>query len=249
MMKIKLQQSFLVLCLFVTSHAAQSQDLIEPRTDPHYTDVGFFDIHVCNWPERPLFFLTLFSTTFFDRITRIEILDPQDRPVGDLNLEKFRLFQIEDKKNKAKKIEKRVFITLQDIPKGSGDGWYKAIVHTRDGKKYLSRDYVIMHEMQRATGLNPAPGAENVPLVKELSWDPIPGAKHYRVFIWDDWENKTIMESKVLDEPRLVLPKDLIQPGGLYTWQVHARDVNENILLGDFNHGSLTRKFKFSVAE
>ena len=28
--------------------------------DKHYSKAGFFDIHVCNWPNQPLFFMALF---------------------------------------------------------------------------------------------------------------------------------------------------------------------------------------------
>jgi len=47
----------------------------------------------------------------------------------------------------------------------------------------------------------------------------------------------------------MTLPKDLIESGGLYSWRIHARDINEDIKLGDFNHGSLSPKLTFSVSE
>ncbi len=52
----------------------------------------------------------------------------------------------------------------------------------------------------------------------------------------------------MLTQPRLVLPRGLLKPGGIYAWRVHARDVNENILLGDFNHGSLSAEIQFTTA-
>ncbi|MGD2054983.1 MAG: hypothetical protein PVG45_12860, partial [Gammaproteobacteria bacterium] len=41
--------------------------------DPHYTPAGFFDIHVCNWPDRELFFMPLFSTVRYDEITALDV--------------------------------------------------------------------------------------------------------------------------------------------------------------------------------
>ena len=81
----------------------------------------------------------------------------------------------------------------------------------------------------------------------KLSWKAVPGAKHYMVFIKDTWEQRTIYTSKTLSKPELVLPKDLLKQHSDFTWRVHARDVNENVLLGDFNHGSLNLPITFSV--
>jgi hypothetical protein len=47
--------------------------------DRHYNGIGFFDIHVCNWPERALFFMPLFSTPRFDEIETIEVSYPNGR--------------------------------------------------------------------------------------------------------------------------------------------------------------------------
>lgn len=244
-MLIRLYCLTLIVTLFVCSafqSALAKPDLIPPKTDPHYTDVGFFDIHVCNWPNRPLFFLILFSTTHFNNIKSIEILTNENKHIGFLDLEKYRLSLTKEKK------EKRAFLKQFEIPEGATNGWYNAIVTTRDGKKYASKDFVVLHEMERASDRKPPANAEDLPLIKELAWKPVPGAKHYKVFIRDLWEGKLIYESKVLNEARLKLPDNLLKPGGLYSWQIHSRDVNENILLGDFNHGSLTGHIKFSIA-
>ena len=150
-----------------------SDDLIEPNGDPHYTDIGFFDIHVCNWPDRPLFFLTLFSSTFFDQIQRVEIQGINGESIGELDMDKFRMWYVKDKKDKSKKLEKRAMMKFLDIPEGSEDGWYRAVITTKTGKQYLSKDYVVMYKMPIARGMNPAPGAENVPMLKQLTWNPL----------------------------------------------------------------------------
>jgi len=63
--------------------------------------------------------------------------------------------------------------------------------------------------------------------------------------LWND--EKMVYSSKLLKEPRLVVPSGLLQPGGYYSWLVHARDVNEDPVLGDFNRGSQTDAIEFSI--
>ena len=193
-------------------------------------------------PIQMLFFLTLFSSYQHKDIAKVELFTPGDKSIGELDFTKFRLIR-----NKGKPL-KKVFMKQFEIPQGAGDGWYYAHVTMKDGSKYRAEDYVVVREMERATNAQPKDGAEDVPLPKKLTWNPIPGAKHYQVFLRDNWEGKTILESKLLSKPELVLPKNLIQPGGYYSWKIHSRDVNENVLLGDFNHGSLTRYMTFTVA-
>ena len=50
--------------------------------DPHYTPAGFFDIHICNWPENPRFLMALFSTARFDEIAKVAIFTPDGAHVG-----------------------------------------------------------------------------------------------------------------------------------------------------------------------
>ena len=82
----------------------------------------------------------------------------------------------------------------------------------------------------------------------QLSWDPAPGAGYYQVFIRDLWnEDRLIFSSKLLEEPVVQLPAGLLEKGGYYSWIVHARDLNEHFMLGDFNHGSLSPVVTFSI--
>ena len=117
------------------------------------------------------------------------------------------------------------------------------------GKRYIDRDYVILSALPQAVGQVPAHEAEVQGVPKQLGWEPVPGAGHYQVFIRDLWnEGKLIFSSKVLDEPVLPLPDGLLEPGGYYSWIVHARDLNEHFMLGDFNHGSISPVYTFSIA-
>jgi len=232
----------LVSIVFFATVAIAGDIVPAPENDPHYTKVGFFDIHVCNWPDQPLFFLTLFSSYQYNDVAKVEVYAPKGQAIGELDLTKYRLIQ------KKGKPDKRAFISYLSIPEGAGDGWYTATVTMKNGSRYAAKDFVILHKMQRPTNIVPADGAEDIALPQKLTWDPIPGAKFYQVFIKDNWEGVTIFESELLSKPELVLPKGKLTAGGYYSWRIHARDVNENVLLGDFNHGSLTNPMTFTVS-
>jgi hypothetical protein len=227
----------------LTIASAGDMNFTQIKSDPHRNKVGFFDIHVCNWPDRPLFFMALFSTEQFDEVESVKVLSPNNEQIGSLDMSKFRL--IRDKK----KPEKHVFIKQFDIPDQAPNGWYRAEITLRDGTQYDARDYVIISSMQHISGVDPADESENMEIPRVLKWDPIPGAKYYQVFIRDEWSAESLYQSKLLTEPKLVLSDGLLKRGGYYSWQIHARDVNENILLGDFNHGSLSKWSTFSIAD
>lgn len=212
--------------------------------DPHRNEAGFFDIHVCNWPDRPPFFMGLFSTVRYDEVDDIRLYTPSGKEVGAFNLTRYRLVK------EAGKPEKHVFITLFDIPPEREEGWYVARVKLKDGRMLEAKDNIALQKLPIAGKLTPPPGAENVARPEELRWEAVPGALYYQVFIDDVWEDgQLIYSSPLLSEPRLPLPPGLIKPGGRYLWQVHARNLNDDPVWGDFNHGSLTLKVEFSVAE
>jgi hypothetical protein len=212
--------------------------------DSHYTDIGFFDIHVCNWPDRPPFYMALYSTKQYNNVESVEIISPSDNVIGQLNLNKYRVIK------KNNKVIKHVFITKIPVPEMDEDGWFKARVKLKDGGSDSSSDYVIHQLLPRAKGMQPGYDAEDVALPKQLSWDKIDGAAYYKVFIRDLWAGeKLIYKSKLLDKNTMTLPKNLLHAGGYYSWRVHARDVNEHIQLGDFNIGSLNEWTNFSVKE
>lgn len=232
-----------ILAFFSTASKAERIDKT-PIQDPHYTSAGFFDIHVCNWPKRPLFFLTLFSTVKYKSIASIDIYTPDNKKLGSLSFNKFRLVKTKDKK------DKKVFLKQLEIPKDAGNGWYTAKVKLLNGKIIIAKDYVIIDSLARASGTTPVADANNIKLPEKLSWEKINGAKYYKVFIFDHWAGgEKILESKLLTKPFLKLPKGLLEKGGIYSWRIHSRGVNEHVQLGDFNIGSLTEKMKFSIAD
>lgn len=231
-----------IVCLLAGGGVPASASQTTHANDPHYIEAGFFDIHVCNWPERPLFFMPLFSTVHSDAVQRIEVLRPDEQPLVQLDLNRYRT--IEEKG----KPDKRVIINQVEIPPGVTDGWYSARITLTDGREFTAQDYVVISRLAQAGGQIPANEAE-VALPRSLRWDPVPGAGFYQVFIHDLWDDeRLIYTSKLLNSPELVLPENLLRPGGYYSWIIHARDVNEDIKLGDFNRGSMSRPATFSVS-
>jgi hypothetical protein len=107
---------------------------------------------------------------------------------------------------------------------------------------------VSLRTLPVARNPQPAADAEDIAAPRQLSWDAVPGARAYQVFLHDIWEGEAIIfRSAHLTQNRIELPDGLLKPGGYYMWRVHARDVDEDVELGDFDHGSLTPYFKFSV--
>jgi len=212
------------------------------KNDPHYTKGGFFDLHVCNWPDRDLFFLAVFSSYQFQHVDKVSVFAPDGTAVGKFNLEKYRLIR------KKGKPLKKAFLSHMAIPAPKKGGWYRADILMKDGRHYEARDFVRIEFMERARKRFPPHKANDIDLPGVLTWKPIPGAKFYRVFIKDLWEDERVIHSsKLLTEPRFKVPTNLLQRGGFYSWRVHARDINEDPLLGDFNHGSLTGDIEFMV--
>lgn len=227
---------------FLLPTCAWSEEALPPlfTQDPHRNDMGFFDLHLCNWPERPAFFKALFSTQQFAQVAKMEVLAPDGHSVGELSLDNFRSV------HPAGKPEKRVFLNDLVVPSGSKDGWYSIRVTDKAGIVHTATDYVVMGRLLPATKLLPNT-EDDIPLPQQLQWDAVSGAKHYQVFVRDEFANKLVFESKLLDKPQVAIPAEVLQADGYYSWVVHARDVNENVILGDFNSGSLSEKAFFSV--
>ncbi len=211
--------------------------------DPHRNALGFFDMHLCNWPERPPFFKILFSTTKFDQIEKMQVFDPRGRALTLLDKKKFKQWQ-----PKGKPV-KRVFLLDLDLPADASDGWYRIEVTDNQGKVHEARDLVPMTRMPMASGMQPVNGAEDISMPQALRWDAVPGAGFYQVFLRDAWTEKLVYQSKLLAQHELLLPPGTLEPGGYYSWVIHARDLNEHILLGDFHNGSLSIKSYFSVTD
>jgi hypothetical protein len=233
----------LAVVLMAPGSGAAPEPATEKAGDPHYSAAGFFDIHVCNWPDRRLFFMSLFSTTRFSEVKQIELFTPGGELLVKLDLNHYRTLRQE------RKPEKRVYIKQLDVPPAAADGWYSARITLTDNEVFTAKDYVIIYKLPQAAGQSPANEAELAEAPARLSWEPVPGANYYEVYIRDLWDNdKLVYASELLDKPEIRLPPGVLQKGGTYSWVIHARDTDSHVLLGDFNHGSMNTPATFSVA-
>jgi len=233
----------LAVALMASGGRAAPEPAVEKAGDPHYSDAGFFDIHVCNWPGRSLFFMSLFSTTRFSEVKQIDVFTPAGELLVELDLNHYRSIRRE------KKPDKRVFIRQVDVPPAATDGWYSARITLTDNEVFTAKDYVIIYKLPQAGGQTPANEAELAEAPARLSWEPVPGANYYEVFVRDLWDDdKLVYSSELLNKPEISLPPGVLKKGGTYSWVIHARDTDSHVLLGDFNHGSMTAPATFSVA-
>ncbi len=240
---LSLSSSVLFFYLSLASLSIRAADAPLLKQDPHYTEIGFFDIHICNWPERPHFFKILFSTEKFDEIAEMEVFDPAGSPLAILDKSRFLKLHRKDKP------EKRVFIVDLDLPDSAKTGWYTIKVKTIDGRQYSASDFVPLTRLGRVTGMSPSSETEAISLPVTLRWKKLPGAGFYKVFVRDEWTGEIVYQSKLISNNEHEVPAGKLQPEGYYSWVVHARDLNEHILLGDFHMGSRSKKAYFSLTE
>ena len=236
------QRLILVLSLFfyINLYAEES---LEFTSDPHYNDIGFFDIHICNWPERSNFFKILFSSEKYNQIESMNVFTPDNQLLVSLDKNKFKHLKRKNKPNK------KVFMLDIDVPESASTGWYSIDVQAKDGSTYQAKDYVVMTRLEKVSKLQPSGEDKTFSLPITLRWDPVAGSQYYQAFVRDVWTEKLVFKSKLLNKSEVKIPEDKLKPGGDYYWVVHARDTNEHILLGDFHMGSLSNKTFFTVAE
>ena len=161
--------------------------------------------------------MTLFSSELYADIASVEVFDPQGGALGTLDLSNFLELKREGKP------DKRVFITNLPVPEDAGDGWYSARVTLRDGSRVAAKDYLVLIPLDRPSGLSPSNGAQIDDLQPVLSWQAVIGAQFYQVYIRDLWEGeKLIHQSALISVPHYQVPADVLRPGGLYSWKVHA---------------------------
>ena len=109
--------------------------------DKHYNKIGFFDVHVCNWPNQPLFLMPLISTTHYDDIEKVDVFYPDGRQLAELNLSRFRILEPKDAP------KKRVFINQLGMPDDAVDGWYSARITLKNGEVHTASDYVVLSKL------------------------------------------------------------------------------------------------------
>ena len=221
----------------------KAEQALELTNDPHYNQIGFFDIHICNWPERPNYFKILFSSEQYQQIESMSVYTPDKQLLANLDRTKFRTLK---RKNRA---NKRVYLLDLDVPELASTGWYEIEIRTKNGNIYQAKDYVIMARLEKVSDMQPSDEDSEVSLPVTLKWKPVAGSQYYQVYVRDTWTEKLVFRSKLTDSTEVTIPEDKLKPGGDYYWSVHSRDTNEHVLLGDFSMGSMSEKTFFSVAE
>lgn len=188
--------------------------------------------------------MALYRTAHFNDIESVIIYDPGGHAIGQLDPARYKTH-----KRKNKPVQ-RVLIAEIPLSDDHQDGWFLAEIHLKNGERHTARDLVKHRLIQHVSGNYPEPGAEDIPLPKLLHWHDVDGALWYKVFIRDMWnDEKLIYTSRLLPFPEHALPDGVLEPGGYYSWKVHARDVMNDIELGEFNSGSQSRWIEFSVAD
>ena len=233
-------------CLYSLVYAQSALSQYTPRAliDQHYNEAGFFDVHYCNWSDRPKFFLVLFSTQRFKEIRQIDTYYPDGSVLNRMDLSRYKLIK------KKGKPTKRVFVSEIPVDANIAGGWFSAKISMHDGSIHQAGDFVYITAMPLAQNVVPKPRSENIPVPRRFSWDPVPGAKYYKVFVSDLWDDgRIIFDSGLLKTPYVDPPEGLIKKNGWYQWSIHARDVNEHVLFGDFNHGSNLVGLQFTTGE
>lgn len=233
--------SLTFIFLFVCTGSARSENII--NNDSHYSKIGFFDVHICNLPNRTYFFKILFSSVNYADIESMDVFTPDEKILVKLNKNKYKTLK---RKNKP---GKRVFIADMDISEPVQTGWYKIKVRTKNGEQYEAMDFVVPGKINRVAGMEPSNSDKELKLPITLKWKSVTGAKYYKTFIRDAWTGKLVFQSNLIDDTKIKIPKGKLLTGGYYSWVVHARDISNHVLLGDFNMGSMSDKAYFSTAE
>lgn len=240
---IKHVATVLMLSSLFMINALYADEAPELKQDPHINALGFFDIHICNWPQRPNYFKVLFNTEKYQYIDSMSVYTPEDKLLVTLDKTKFKTLK------RKYRPDKRIYILDIDVPEFATTGWYKIDVKTKNGKSFQAKDYVIMSRLERVSKMTPSGEDIEVRLPVTLQWKTVPGAYYYRVFVRDAWTDELVYSSNTIEKNAIRIPKNRLETGGYYYWSVNSRDLNGHILLGDFHMGSMSEKAFFNVAD
>ncbi len=234
----------ILLCTFPSQQAFSNNQI---HKDWHKDELGFFDIHYCNWPDQKPFLMLVYATHHYKNLDSIKVLTPEGRKLGEINKSTYRYLPA--KTVKGENIpDKKVFITHIPFTKNMTKGTFTAVVTTNSGQRHQYKDEVNMDYIVATAKINyPADKATDIPLAPTLKWDTVENAKYYQFFIKDNWSGENVYASKTLNQTQFTLPKDILKKDGWYAWKVHAKDMDETIKYGDFNAGSLSETITFTT--
>lgn len=164
-----------------------------------------------------------------------------------MNLNKFRYIPATEI-NKEKIKDKKVFINQIPLPKNSVKGEFTAIVITKNNQIHHYADRMFLDKKVGFAKIDfPKNQATNISKTPTLKWSAPKNGHYYQVFIKDKWTGKSIYSSKTLNKTEFKVPDNLLKNDGWYAWKVHAKDMDETILYGDFNAGSLSEYHSFTT--
>lgn len=193
--------------------------------------------------------MLLYATHHYQEIEDLTIFKPNGEVLTHIDKSKYRYLPtaIVDGKTIP---DKKVFINQIPVTNQDEDGVYSAVIATMNGLKHHYHDLVETEQLIALPTLSsPSHQSADISLTPTLKWGQVKGAKLYQVFIKDNWTGKTVLTSKMLSETNFTVPNDLLKSGGWYAWKVHARDMDETKIYGDFNAGSISRTALFSTIE
>jgi len=240
---IKHVATVLILSSLFMINALYADEAAVLNKDPHYNSLGFFDIHICNWPQRTNYFKVLFNTDKYQYIDSMSVYTPEDKLLVTLDKTQFKTLK------RKYRPDKRIYLVDIDVPEFATTGWYKIDVKTKNGKSFQAKDYVVMSRLERVTEMTPSGVDAEVSLPVTLQWKTVPGAYYFQVCVRDAWSDELLYSSNVIETNAIRIPENILDAGGYYYWSVSARDVNGHILLGDFHMGSMSEKAYFNVAD
>ncbi len=244
---IKINFQIVSVSILFTLFSQQAFSNNQASKDLHKDALGFFDIHYCNWPDRKPFLMLVYATHNYKNIDSIKVFTPEDTELVVIKKNTYRY--LPSRTVKGKKIpDKKVFITQIPVTDNFTNGAYTAITTTVNGQKHQYNDEVNMDYIVASARMNvPIDKATDISLTPTLKWEPVANAKHYQIFVKDNWTGKNVYTSKTLNQTQFTLPKEILKTDGWYAWKVHAKDMDETIKYGDFNAGSLSETLTFTT--
>lgn len=160
---------------------------------------------------------------------------------------KFRYIPPTEVKNEKIK-DKKVFINQIPLPKNTIKGEFTATVITNNKQVHHYADLMFLDKKVSSAKIDfPANNASKISTTPTLKWIAPENGQYYQIFIKDNWTGESIYSTKTLYQTEFKVPDNLLKNDDWYAWKVHAKDMDETILYGDFNAGSLSEYHNFTT--
>jgi hypothetical protein len=124
--------------------------------------------------------------------------------------------------------------TLQDILEGT----YTFEVMDHDGSTASITDILNVDPIPVPAGSQPSDGTVIRTTTPLISWQPVPGAGHYKVIFFQDW-NTQIHETAELAANYYQVPEGILTTTGRYSYRIHAYKQGEQSNLDNMSINQL----------